>query len=429
PASTEAGLHRQFHTREGTGAYDVSAQAVAVPGDALDRLLDRIAPQQRQRITATADSTGRSGVALGARNLVDGDLTTAWIAGDRPVIHLSWPGRKKIDEIVLGAAGGLSSRPEQVRISSPHGTATADVDSEGLARFDAITTDRLDITVTETAPLTLYNPVADERLHLPVGLSEVYLPALAGLRVPPPELDARFSLPCGQGPQLDVDGTLHPTKASGLVRDLTERRPVKVELCASDEAKAGGLELAFGRHRVEAGDTGPLAITDVTLSRGEPRAVAAAADREVTVRKWTGDSRTVSVSAGSGEASYLRTYENVNDGWKATLNGEELTPVRLDGWQQAWLVPAGKSGTVHMEYEPAGLYRTALVGGAVGVAALVALAFVGRRRTARTSPGHKEVPAAPGLFLGTVAPTAVVALVAGPLALVVPALALVARLR
>ncbi|MFI7413769.1 alpha-(1-_3)-arabinofuranosyltransferase family protein [Streptomyces sp. NPDC049627] len=428
PASAEAGLHRQFQTRGDTAAYGVSARAVAVPGDALDRLLERVAPQQHRKITVSADSTSRNGIALGARSLVDGDLTTAWIAGDRPVIHLSWPGRRKIDEIVLGAAGGLSARPEQVRISSPHGTATAEVGSGGLARFDAISTDRLDITVTRTAPLTLYNPVADERLHLPVGLSEVYVPALADLRVPQPKPDARFSLPCGQGPALDVDGTPHPTKVSGPVRDLTERRPVRVELCGA-EAKGGNLALAAGRHRVESADTGPLALTDVTLSRGDPRALSGAADREVAVRKWAGDSRAVAVSAGSGEAAYLRTYENVNDGWKATLNGEELTPVRLDGWQQAWLIPAGKSGTVHMEYEPAGPYRAGLIGGAASVAVLVALALVGRRRPARTAPGDTGVAPPPGPVLGIVALTAVVALVAGPLALVVPVLALVARVR
>ncbi|MEU6259431.1 alpha-(1-_3)-arabinofuranosyltransferase family protein [Streptomyces sp. NPDC047043] len=427
PATEESGLHRQFDTSD-PAAYAISAQAVPVPGDALDRLLERIAPGQRNRITVSADSTSRTGLSLSPRNLVDGDLTTAWIAGDRPVIHLRWPGKRKIDQMVLGAAGGLSARPEQIRITSPYGAATAGVDSDGLARFGAITTDRLDITITKTAPLTLYNPVADGRLQLPVGLGELYLPALADLRVSQPKPDARFSLPCGQGPALDVDGTLHPTKASGVVRDLTEHRPVTVALCAGT-AKDGRLELASGKHRLEAGDAGPLAITDVTLSQGEPRALSGTAGREVTVDKWTGDSRAVSVSAGSGEASYLRTYENVNEGWRATLNGEKLTPVRLDGWQQAWLIPADHSGTVRMEYEPAGLYEAGLAGGAVGVAALVALALAGRRRTVPTSAGDTEVPPTPGLLLGTVALTAVMALVAGPLALIVPALALVARWR
>ncbi|KAB1140993.1 DUF3367 domain-containing protein [Streptomyces luteolifulvus] len=432
PASSEAGLHRQFHTPD-PGAYAVSGRAVAVPGDELDRLLDRVAPGQRNRIAASADSTSRTGTSLSARNLVDGDLTTAWIAGDRPVVHLRWPGKRKIDEIVLGAAGGLSARPREVRISSSDGATTAAVNADGLARFGAMTTDRLDITVTGTAPLTVYNPVADARLQLPVGLSEVYVPALDDLRVPRPKPDARFSLPCGQGPVIDIDGTLHPTQASGLVRDLTERRPVTVELCTG-KAKDAGVELAFGRHRVETGGAGPLAVTDVTLSRGEPRPASGAAGREVAVREWTGDSRTVSVTAGSGEASYLRTYENFNDGWKATLNGETLTPVRLDGWQQAWLIPAGSSGTVRLEYEPTGLYRAGLAGGAVGVAALAVLAFLGRRRAVQGAHAlddrtNTAVAPAPGRVLGTVALTAVVAVAAGPLALVVPALAVVARLR
>ncbi len=62
----------------------------------------------------------------------------------------------------------------------------AGVDENGWVRFPPITTDRLDITVTETAPLTLYNPIADEDLRLPVGLTEAYLPALDQYRTPQP---------------------------------------------------------------------------------------------------------------------------------------------------------------------------------------------------------------------------------------------------
>ncbi|WP_432095295.1 alpha-(1-_3)-arabinofuranosyltransferase domain-containing protein [Streptomyces sp. bgisy100] len=485
PASSEVGLHRQFGTRAG-GAYRVTASAVAVPGDALDGLLDRVAPGKRKRITATADSTSRTGISLSPRNLVDGDLTTAWIAGDRPVIHLRWPGKKKISEIVLAAAGGVSTRPEEILISSPDGAATAGVDANGRARFDPIRTDRLDITVSRTAPLTVHNPVADGRLQLPVGLSEVYVPALDDLRVPRPGPDETFSVPCGEGPPLAVDGTLHATRASGLVRDLTERRPVRVELCAG-EAEDGTLELATGRHRVEAGDAGPLALTDVTLSRGTPSAVSGA-DRPAEAGDWHGDRRTVRV--GSGAASYLQTYQNANDGWKATLNGKELTPLRLDGWQQAWLVPAGRGGTVTLEYTPARLYRAGLIGGVVGVAALAALAFV-RRGASGTRPagsgptalaflrrgaagpveGERQAGAederqagpereqhagpegerhagpegwplsavpplepqplvpAPGVLLGVVALTAVIAVIAGPMALLVLPLAVLARLR
>ncbi|MGW7196521.1 alpha-(1-_3)-arabinofuranosyltransferase domain-containing protein [Streptomyces chryseus] len=427
PVSAEVGLHRQFSTQE-AGEYKVSARAVAVPGDPLDALLDRSAPGSKNRLTASADSTSRNGMSLSARNLVDGDLTTAWIAGDRPVVHLTWPKKEKVDEIVLAPAGGVSTRPEQVLISSPHGAATADVDENGRVRFPEIETNRLDITVSRTAPLTVHNPVADAQLQLPVGLSEVHVPALADLRVPPAKPSARFSLPCGEGPDLAVGGVLHKTKASGAVRDLTERRPVTVALCAGKE-KDGTLNLPAGKQEVEAGDAGPLAITDVTLTQGTPQKIAGAAEREASVTRWTDDKRSVSVSAGSGEATYLHTYENANDGWKATLDGTELESVRLDGWQQAWVIPAGASGTVDLAFEPSGPYRAALIGGVLALAALAALAFVGRRRNAGAADEEWPEPAAPGMLLGTLALTAVVAVAAGPLALVVPVLAVAARFR
>ncbi|MGA4863139.1 alpha-(1-_3)-arabinofuranosyltransferase domain-containing protein [Streptomyces lavendulocolor] len=424
PVSAEVGLHRQFVVRT-AGAYTLRATALPVPGDALDRLLYRVAPGQRAKLTATAGSTAGLGSSLTPRNLVDGDLTTAWIAGDRAVIHLRWPGKRPVGEIVLAPAGGLSTRAQQVEIGSPDGAATASVDETGLARFQPITTDRLDITVTRAAPLTLHNPVADGRLQLPVGLSEVYVPALDDLRVPQPDPDTAFELPCGQGPVLSVDGTLHATAARGKVRDLTERRPVDVTLCAGPE-RGGTTRLAAGTHRVEAGDTGPLAITDLSLTRGDaPRPAAPADRRTLTVTDWPGDRRTAEV--GAGPASYLQMFENHNDGWRATLDGRELTPVRIDGWQQGFLVPEGEGGTIRLEFAPARWYAAGLVAGVVGVLLLAGLVLLlGRgRRAAAEAPR----PPAPGPVLGLAALTVVVALVAGWAALVVPVLAVAAHLR
>ncbi|MEV8086073.1 DUF3367 domain-containing protein [Streptomyces nigra] len=416
---TEAGLHRRFTTAT-AGTYEVRAQAVPVPGEALDRLLYTVAPEQRERITATADSTARLGAGLSARNLTDGDLTTAWIAGDRPVIHLSWPGKQAVGEIVLAAAGGLSTRPTEVHISSPDGAAIAGVDKNGVVRFPPITTDRLDITITGSAPLTLHNPVVDEDLRLPVGLTEAYVPALDRYRTPQPETDREFTLPCGRGPVVAVDGELYETGARGTVRDLVERRRIDVTLCQRGRDDAG-LSLSAGDHRVEGGDAGPLALTEVTLTRGTV-AEAPASARELTVRDWLGDRRTLTV--GSGAASYLTMYENFNDGWRATLDGDELTPVRLDGWQQGWRIPAGAGGTVRLSYEPAVTYEAGLIGSAVGLALLVGLVLWRRREP--NPDGPSAAPPLPGLWPGTVALTVVAVLVAGWLALLVPALALLA---
>ncbi|WP_405804374.1 alpha-(1-_3)-arabinofuranosyltransferase family protein [Streptomyces sp. NBC_00210] len=421
PVSAEEGLHRRFGVGRG-GDFAITAKALPVPGEALDRLVTGADPRQGRRITATADSTSRLGNGLSPRNLVDEDLTTAWIAGDRPVIHLRWPGRKTIDEIVLAAAGGLSTRPEQILISAPNGAVTAAVDENGLARFEPITTDRLDITISRAAPLTVHNPVADNPMQLPVGLSEVYVPALADLRTPQPDSRSRFSVPCGEGPPVAVDGTLHATSASGTVRDLTERRPVEVTLCRAPDST---LPLGPGLHQVEAGDEGPLALTDITLTRGETQASAVSQQRAATATDWRGDRRSVTV--GGGEAGYLQMYENANDGWKATLNGKKLIPLRIDGWQQAWLIPAGAGGTVELEYEPVLLYDVGMIGGAVALALLAALALI--RRRGATPASAATAPPAPGWVLGCVALTLVVAVVAGPFALIVPALAVVARLR
>ncbi|MGW0334765.1 alpha-(1-_3)-arabinofuranosyltransferase domain-containing protein [Streptomyces sp. NPDC003011] len=422
PTGTEAGLHRRF-TTAAAGTYEVKASAVPVAGEALDRMLYEVAPDQRDRITATADSTAMLGAGLSARNLTDGDLTTAWIAGDRPTVHLSWTGKQPISEVVLAAAGGLSTRPTEVDISSPDGAAVVGVDENGAARFPAITTDRLDITITKTAPMTLHNPVADEDLQLPVGLTEAYLPALDTYRTPQPEPDRTFSLPCGQGPVVAVDGELYRTSVRGQVQDLTERRPVDVTLCGPDGEDAR-LELTAGSHRVEGGDAGPLALTDVTLTRGtvtEPTSTG----RDLRVRDWLGDQREVTV--GSGAASYVTTYENYNEGWRATLDGKELTPVRLDGWQQGWRIPAGAGGTVTLSYEPATTYDAGLIGSGVALAGLLGLVLW--RRTAPSPDDPQPLPPAPGLWLGTVALTLVAIVIAGWFALLVPALAFLAHRR
>ncbi|MGW6022993.1 alpha-(1-_3)-arabinofuranosyltransferase domain-containing protein [Streptomyces sp. NPDC055099] len=419
PVNTESGLHRRF-TTPAEAEYEVKASALPVAGAELDELLYKVAPEQKDQIIASADSTSKLGGGLSPRNLTDGDLTTAWIAGDRPVVHLKWKGKVPVGEVVLPAAGGLSTRPEKVEISSPDGATIAGVDENGNTRFPPITTDELTITITETAPLAVHNPVADKELQLPVGLTEVYVPALDKFRTKQPSASKKFELACGEGPVLAVDGKLHATSAKGSVRDLTERRPIEVTLCSRGSENTT-LSLGAGKHTVEAGDGGPLALMDVSMTQGTPGAIDEES-RSLDVKDWLGDRREVSVGAGS--ASYLSTFENINDGWKATLNGKELSSVRLDGWQQGFLVPKGEGGTVKLSYEPSRIYEIGLIGGGLGILALIALVVIKRREP--NPDGPDLAPPAPGLILGTVALTLVAAVIAGWFALLVPALALVA---
>jgi hypothetical protein len=114
------------------------------------------------------------------------------------------------------------------------------------------------------------------------------------------------------------------------------------------------------------------------------------------------------------------------------------SPIRLDGWQQGWIVPAGAGGTGVLENRPGQTYQAGLVVGFALVAVLLAVALVpGRRRrrhrAARLDGGARLVTGTrwwerlPAWWVAMVAGTVAVGLVAGPVALVVPALAVVAR--
>ncbi|MFI5660553.1 alpha-(1-_3)-arabinofuranosyltransferase family protein [Streptomyces sp. NPDC051684] len=411
---TERSLNRVF-TTTGESTYEFEATAAPTPGRALDELLYDLAPDQRRKMTATADSTAELGLNTTPRNLTDGDLTTAWIAGDDPTIHLRWPDKQPVSTLVLAGAGGLTTRPEKIEISSPDGAAVAGVDENGVAHFDPITTNRLDITITKAAPLKVHNPVADKDLQLPVGLTEAYIPALDAYRVEQPTPDREFSLPCGKGPTVTIDGTRHRTSASGTLRALTERRPVTVKPCGD------ALDLPAGPHTLTTSPSGPLALTDITLTNTMATTQAPPTTRRLTVRDWLGDRREARVDAG--EATYLTMYENANDGWEATLDGKKLTSLRLDGWQQAWLVPGGASGTIKLSYAPARTYEVGLFASGAALLALGALCLWRRKDTEQEPP---LPPPAPGRLIGTALLTALGIVIAGPWAALAPALALLA---
>jgi arabinofuranan 3-O-arabinosyltransferase len=89
------------------------------------------------------------------------------------------------------------------------------------------------------------------------------------------------------------------------------------------------------------------------------------------------------VHVGAGPATVLVVHENSNAGWRATLGGQVLRAVVVDGWQQGWVVPAGAAGAVHLTYTPGRSYRVGLL---VGVAGLLALAWLVLRGGGRPGP-------------------------------------------
>ena len=73
--------------------------------------------------------------------------------------------------------------------------------------------------------------------------------------------------------------------------------------------------------------------------------------------------------------------ESINPGWTAhTADGVALTPVRINGWQQGWVVPAGAGGAITLDFPSNTPYRIGLFGGLALLPVLALLAWLPVRR-------------------------------------------------
>ncbi|MCU1455742.1 MAG: coagulation factor 5/8 type protein [Acidimicrobiales bacterium] len=392
------------------GARDVSGTARPVPGPALDALLasSPTASVVRGAPLLGASSTWHDVPALGAAAAADGDRSTSWVSDvddSGASLTLLAPQEHVVDEVVVIQAGPPFPRITTVEVATALGVHRLRLPASGRLRFPAERTDRLTLTF----------PGRGDAL---VGISEVWAPAF-GRPVPRRDRQRVVTLPCGKGPQLVIDGKLVPTTASGPAADVEALRPIHWTTC-------GPVTLRAGTHHVDAGPSQPLRISSLAYVPvgGLP---AAPAPRTSTIDRWAAESRRVVV--GPGEASLLVTTENDNPGWVATLDGHRLAPVRIDGWRQGWLVPAGRGGVVSLRYGPGGTQRLGLIVGAALVLALLALAVVPARRAAAArgdALGERPLPVSVLVGLAVIAGV----LLGGPLVLLVlPLLLVPARAR
>ncbi|EIV93474.1 alpha-(1-_3)-arabinofuranosyltransferase family protein, partial [Frankia sp. QA3] len=262
----------------------------------------------------------------------------------------------------------------------------------------------------------------------------------------PPADDDPLVVACGSGPTLVVDGARYPLRITGRNSDVTSVLPVQVSLCTDE----GRLTLPAGTHQLRV-DQGPTSILVDSLALvGAGRQPAGQAPRATVVRQWGAESRTVQI--GAGGRAFLAVRENANTSWTAKLGGTTLTPVRLDGWQQGWIVPAGAGGTIVIDNVPGTEYRRNLIVGLLLVIVLVGLAVLPARFRLRRSSDEdgypafprlpraarpSGVPRSPGARPAGFAVRAVwtglamvaLALVAGPVALVVPVFVWLGRSR
>ncbi|MEU9579954.1 glycosyltransferase family 2 protein [Streptomyces chilikensis] len=79
------------------------------------------------------------------------------------------------------------------------------------------------------------------------------------------------------------------------------------------------------------------------------------------------------------EGRVLRLADTFDDGWTATVDGAELTPVKLDGWAQGFRLPPG-GGALEVTHENSPAYVVWLVAQGLLALTLIVLALPGGRR-------------------------------------------------
>ncbi len=199
---------------------------------------------------------------------------------------------------------------------------------------------------------------------------------------------------------------------------LLDGVPVRAQPCDSEpiQLPAGQQELVIS--------PGPQFVVDGAALAGPLAAQSTTAtSTPVTTGAWGPARREVHVPEAK-TSRVLVVPESINAGWVArTSTGDRLRPLAVNGWQQAWVLPAGTSGTITLSFAPNSLYRAGLAGGLALLPLLALLAWWPQRR--RPADSAACPPWTPGLWAAVpvLAAGAVIAGVTG-IALFVAALGL-----
>lgn len=391
----DTGLARTFASTAG-GRWNLTGQVVALPNAASMSLLR---PTDGS-VGAVASSVLGNDPAVSGQLAVDTSDATAWSSspGDLlPSLTLQWKGKRALTSIRVDTPATGGRVPTRVRLQWSGGYRDVDLEAGAETAFPAIRTDRVQLYF----PL---QPQPADQAPLPLTVTEVTLGGLRDLqhRVDPA---APATAACGTGPGTLVNGVPVATQVTGTLRDVLTGTALALKSCGPD------VTLRQGANHVTVSPTDAFAASSVWLTSRQ-RQRAGAVERSTQVGSWGATRRTVSV--GPGDAAVLRVPENPNPGWRATLGGRALTPVRVDGWQQGYLVPPGAGGLVTLEFLPDATYRTALVlGGALaGLLLLLTVATLwGGRRLPNRQPA--DWPGSPSPQPAVVAAAALLGLVLG----------------
>jgi arabinofuranan 3-O-arabinosyltransferase len=410
----EGGIRRTLHlTSEVSGA--MSGTVVARPGAAVERLLEGLTSAEVAASSrAVTDPGGRPAAAM------DADLGTGWVASpsdDQPSLTIALPRRVSTDRVQLQRDPYLAaSAASQVAVSFDGGRPVLmQVDAEGYLRWSRRTFKNLGLQFMDRTPVRSTDSASGIGQVLPVGVSEVVIPGFNP--VGPLGLTSTTGAPCGFGPDVIVNGQAHQTEVSGSVDELLGGKPLAWTSCGSAE-----VTLSAATAMVDAPKSAEFIPVSLVVG-GSP----SASDRpepELPLVVDRPDPARLSVDVPStSDDTLLVVHQNYSDGWVATgESGTRLTPIRVNGWQQGWILPAGSGQLVHAEFQPDAPYRWGMIGGAL-LAVGVLIGGFWMRRSRPVPPLGSWVP---GRRRWSALVLASLTVISGPLGLVAGGLGVLA---
>ncbi|AOW91710.1 hypothetical protein BFN03_00770 [Rhodococcus sp. WMMA185] len=385
----EVGVFERTLTVPETTEVTTQLTVRARHGAALEELLT-----QRDRPTAqgASDIGDLRGSAFAA---TDGDIRTSWSSaldtthgtGAKPTLVIDLPEPTLVTGLQLTPSlGPVPAAPHRVAVDLGSGPQVRDVDSgDGTVALEPLVTDRIVLSLVSWDDIVDRNVLGFSQSQ-PAGLADVGVLGEGGALLPgsgpTDDPGARtVTVPCTEGPVVSIGGQPVRTSITATVDQILSGAPVSATVCDS----SGPVTLVAGSQEVTVDPGSAFFVDSLRLNAG-PAETAVPTER-VETTAWTDNHRELTVPHSDSERLVV-VPESTNIGWVATdPDGNELTPIVVDGWQQGWVVPAGTEGTVTLDFPTDRWYRLGIFGGLLLLVPLIAAALWPRRRDRRRDPG------------------------------------------
>ncbi|MFC7488915.1 alpha-(1-_3)-arabinofuranosyltransferase domain-containing protein [Knoellia sp. CPCC 206453] len=355
-------------------------------------------------VTVAASSQRGYAAAGLPMGIVDSDKRTAWSpspSDESPSVTLS------LDKPTTFEGIRVQARRDWAAKAAP--AVVIDVDGHEVTR-------RLPEHGVLTIPPTTGRRITLTFVSVPgqgrpgMGSLELEEVELIGHPFDPPA--DQFSGACGSGPRVTVDGRVVATSAKGTRAALFGLEEFTWEAC--EPVTLSNVPT----HRIDLAPWRGLAPGTAVIAPFKEK--PATAPGVVLHERVTPTLLRADVQPGA-QKRVLVMAENANDGWHAHIGHTLLQRQVVDGRRQGFVIPAGLSGHVMIEFAPDRPYRWGLlVGGllALGVVVLALWPDRGRRRSRLIHDGtitRSWLPMLLAVLVGC--------LLAGPVGVVVVAVA------